>query len=240
MAARSPEALLHLARTAQTPVLRAKYATSGLSQPRLSSDTQALLLRQLYLAHLERGRHEDALAIAEQMIALSVFGDVALHDASRACLCLDRLQDAARHLRTASRSGPPSRRAFHLSCLGSLFANTGQLDKAIPCLRRAVRWATEDRVLYRAQLALCLHKQGETVDLREAFRALGGLRRQGGYADFVLGELAVELGDENAATERLLGFVARVEASSVSIRAGLRHELERAKDLLVQLSQHQT
>lgn len=239
MAAQSAEALLQRARTAHTPVLRAKYATTGLSQPRLSSDTQALLLRQLYLSHLERGRFDDAKAVAEQMIAISVLGDVALHDAARACLCLGQVSEAARHLRTASRSGPPSRRAFHLSCLGSLFANTGHLDKAVTCLRRAVRWATEDRPLYRAQLALTLHRNGSAVDLAQAFGGLHNSKHSGGYADFVLGELAHALGDGDVAIARLLAFVARVEASSISIRAGLRYEFERAKDLLGELSHEQ-
>jgi tetratricopeptide (TPR) repeat protein len=240
MAPQSAEALLHRARTAPTPVLRAKYATSGLSQPRLANDTQALLLRQLYLSHLEQSRYQDALAVAEQMIAVSVLGDVALHDASRACLCLGRVTEAARHLRAASRSGPPSRRAFHLSCLGSLYANTGQLDKAVPCLRRAVRWATADRALYRAQLALALHRSGSAADLQDAFNGLRNPKQQGGYTDFVLGDLALELGELACANEHLLAFVTRVGASSVSIRAGLRHELERAKDLLSRLSQSQT
>jgi tetratricopeptide (TPR) repeat protein len=240
MAPQSAEALLHQAQTAQTPMLRAKYATSGLSQPRLSGDTQALLLRQLYLSHLERGRYEDAKAVAEQMVAVALLGDVALHDAARACLSLGQVSEAARHLRAASRSGPPSRRAFHLSCLGSLYANTGHLDKAVTCLRRAVRWATEDRALYRAQLALALHHNGSVVDLSQAFAVLNGSRRRGGYADFVLGELALALGQRPVASDRLRAFVARVEASSVSIRAGLRHELERAKKLLAELSRHET
>lgn len=236
MSRHTAEALLERARTAETPVLRAKYATSGLQKPRLESDTQALLLRQLYLSHMERGRYEDALAVAEQMLALGSLGDVARHDAARACLCLEDVPGALGHLRTASRSGPPSRRAFHLSCLGSLLLHAGQVPSAVVALRRAVRWATEDRALYRAQLALALQRSGDPSDVQSAFAALVATRPKGGFADFILGEMALVLGKRKLAERKLRAFVTQVEASSVSVRAGLRYEVARAKDLLFDLS----
>lgn len=237
MARRNPEALLMQARAAESPAQRAKYATGGLSQPRLASETQALLLRQLYLAHLESERYEDAKKIAEQMLELGLLGDVALHDASRACLALGDATSAVRYLRTATRSGPASRRAFHLSCLGSLYLHLGQFAEAARVLRRAVRWATEEKPLYRAQLALALKALGEPVDLAEAFSVLEALRRRSGYAEYVLGELALALGKRSYAKNALQTFVSTAEAASISVRAGLRCELLRAKDLLAQLSE---
>jgi tetratricopeptide (TPR) repeat protein len=236
MTRHTAEALLERARAAETPVLRAKYATTGLRQPHLESDTQTLLLRQLYLAYLEREHYEDARSIAEQMVELGSLGDVALHDVARACLCLGDVRGAAAHLRTASRSGPPSRRAFHLSCLGSLHLYEGRIGSAIVALRRAVRWAAEDRTLYRAQLAVALARNGDRSELAAAFAALTAAKPKAGYADFVLGEMALQLGKRKLAERKLRSFEAQVATSSISVRAGLRCETERAKDLLLELS----
>lgn len=225
-------AMLERARAAETPVLRAKYATGGLSQPRLETDTQVLLLRQLYLAHLERERYAEARAVAEQMVAVGDLSDVALHDASRACALLGDVPSAAKHLLTASRSGPTSRRAFHLSCLGSLYFHANEAAKAARVLLRAVRWATSERALYKGQLALVLHALGDAVDIAAAFDELNAMRRNSGYADYVLGELALRTGRPKFGTSKLLSFIAQVEASSVGIQCGLRRETERAKELL--------
>jgi hypothetical protein len=174
------------------------------------------------------------------MVTTDLLGDIAFHDASRACLCLDDVAGAVGHLRTASRSGPPSRRAFHLSCLGSLYFHTGRASTAAVVLRRALRWASEERLLYRGQLALACGLEGSGQDIGPAYEALSASRRRGGYTDYVLGDLARELGKGAVAKRRLQSFVSQVETASVSIRAGLQLELARAKDLLQRLSDPKT
>src|SRR6187551_3019752 len=85
----TPELLLRKATLARTSLTRAKYAQRGLAHGSpLDHTTRVLLLRQLYLSHMEGRRFADALAIADQMVATSVMPDVARQDAARACLGL--------------------------------------------------------------------------------------------------------------------------------------------------------
>src|SRR5690349_10016727 len=101
--------------------MRAKYAARGLSHDgNVDHTTRAMLLRQLYLSHMEGRRFDEALVAAEQMVSLAVMPDVARQDAARACLGLGDRARAIEHLRLASRVSPPSRRAFHLWTLGSV------------------------------------------------------------------------------------------------------------------------
>ena len=81
----SPELLLRKATLARTSGTRAKYAERGLSNSRgLDRETRVLLLRQLYLSHMEARQFDEALAAAEQMIQADVMPDVARQDAARA------------------------------------------------------------------------------------------------------------------------------------------------------------
>ncbi|HEY3495796.1 MAG TPA: tetratricopeptide repeat protein, partial [Polyangiaceae bacterium] len=111
----TPEAMLRKASLARTPVSRAKYAQRGLShRGTLDRTTRTMLLRQLYLSHMEGRRFGDALAVAEQMLESAIMPDVARQDAARACLGLGDREGALVHLRIASRVSPAARRAFHL------------------------------------------------------------------------------------------------------------------------------
>src|SRR5690606_23302402 len=110
--ATAPEVLLRKATLARTSVARAKYAQRGLSHAgEIDETTRMMLLRQLYLSHMEGRRFEDALGVAGQMIACNVMPDVARQDAARACLGLGDTQEAVEHLRIASRVSPAARRA---------------------------------------------------------------------------------------------------------------------------------
>ena len=81
----SPELMLRKASLARTPLTRAKYAKRGLShRGALDRTTRTMLLRQLYLSHMEARRFAEALAIAEQMLEGAVMADVARQDAARA------------------------------------------------------------------------------------------------------------------------------------------------------------
>jgi pentatricopeptide repeat protein len=225
--------LLEKATLARSAGLRAKYATRGLEEPGADTTTQAMLLRQLYIAHMEAKRFEDALAVAEQMIEKGVMPDVAQQDASRACLGLGDSARAIEHLRIASRVGPASRRAFHLWTLGSTLYLLGRSDEAVGILSRAARWGTTARPLYVAQVALARCAAGEDVDgLDELRDRLEEAACGQGYGQFVLGELSFQLGDYATAKRYLDGFVRRTANGRVALAVALSAEIQQAKRLL--------
>ena len=136
----TPEHLLRKATLARTSGLRAKYAMRALDRGgRISRTTRAMLLRQLYLAHMEAKRFEPALGVALDIVALDVMPDVARQDAARACLGLGDHEGAVAHLRLASRVSPPSRRAFHLWTLGSVLYLAERHRETAGTLSRASR-----------------------------------------------------------------------------------------------------
>jgi tetratricopeptide (TPR) repeat protein len=232
----SAEDLLRKATLASTPRLRAKYATSGLARNGTDRTTQAMLLRQLYLAHMEAERFEEALSVSEQMVALDVMPDVARQDAARACLGLEWVDQAVEHLRIASRVGPASRRAFHLWTLGTTLCLAGRSREATGALRRAARWGTTDKPLYQAQLALARLRAGERVLGLQRFRErLADAPCGQGYGQFVLGELCFHLGEREAAIRHLEGFVRRTSGGRVALAVALRAEIARAREILTTL-----
>ncbi len=233
----SPEHLLRKATLARTSGLRAKYAQRGLdSSGSLSRTTRAMLLRQLYLSHMEGRRFDEAHAVAEQMLQLEVMPDVARQDAARACLGVGDRNGALAHLRLASRVSPPSRRAFHLWTLGSVLYLAGRHEEAIGALSRAFRWGTTDRPLYQAQLALSRLAKGESVpDMAEIRERLSDSPCGQGYGQFVLGELAHAAGDDEAARDYLRGFVKRSTSGRVALAVALEGEITRAREILSRL-----
>lgn len=233
----TPEALLRKASLARTSLSRAKYAERGLShRGALDRTTRTMLLRQLYLSHMEGRRFADALAVAEQMLAGAVMPDVARQDAARACLGLGDRDAALLHLRIASRVSPPARRAFHLWTLGSVLFLSGQHAEAIGALSRAARWGTTDKPLYRAQLALARCGAGENVPHLTATRErLEEAPCGQGYGQFVLGALAYEEGDREAAERYLMLFVRRATTGRVALEVALAGEVAYARTLLRRL-----
>lgn len=233
----APELLLRKATLARTSLLRAKYARRGLEHPgALSRTTRVMLLRQLYLSHMEAKRFADALHVAEEMIEQDVMPDVARQDAARACLGLGQQDLALSHLRLASRVSPASRRAFHLWTLGSVLYLAGRHGEAIGALSRAARWGTTDRPLYQAQLALSRRASGEPVtDLAELRERLADAPCGQGYGQFVLGELAHALGDSDAARQYLRGFVRRSTSGRVALAVALQGEIAQARRILREL-----
>jgi tetratricopeptide (TPR) repeat protein len=233
--ATSPELLLRKATLARTSGARAKYAQRGLEQgAALDDTTRTMLLRQLYLSHMEARRFDEARAVAEQMITCDVMPDVARQDAARACLGLGDTDAAIQHLRIASRVSPAARRAFHLWTLGSVLYLNGRPRDAVGALTRALRWGTTDKPLYAAQSALARLAAGEAIDegwsaLREelADAACGQ-----GYGQFVLGELAFAEGDLDAARRYLSAFLRRTQEGRVALQVALAGETARAAELL--------
>lgn len=234
LAPTSPEVMLRKASSAPSAGLRAKYAQRGLDNGRsIDRTTRAMLLRQLYLSHMEAKRFEAALAIAEQMLSLGVMPDVARQDAARACLGLGYRRRAVEHLRLAGRVSPPSRRAFHLWSLGSVLYLQGASQAAVGALGRAARWGTTDKPLYLAQLALARIAAGEQVDrLVELRDALTQAPCGQGYGQFVLGELAYQMGDFESARRYLNGFIKRSTGGRIALQVALEGELGRAREVL--------
>ena len=98
--AATPELLLRKATLARTSGLRAKYALRALDRGgRISRTTRAMLLRQLYLSHMEAKRFDQALTVALEIVSLDVMPDVARQDAARACLGVGDHEGAVSHLR---------------------------------------------------------------------------------------------------------------------------------------------
>jgi tetratricopeptide (TPR) repeat protein len=225
--------MLRRATLARTSGMRAKYATRGLAHEDADPTTQAMLLRQLYLSHIEARRFSEALEVAEQMVATSVMPDVARQDAARACLGLGQLQHALAHLRVAGRVAPASRRAFHLWTLGSTLYLAGHEREAIGPLSRAARWGTTDKPLYQGQVALARLALGERVrGIRQLRERLEEAPCGQGYGQFVLGELAFHQGDSDAARRYLEGFVRRTLSGRVALAVALQAEVTRARQLL--------
>jgi tetratricopeptide (TPR) repeat protein len=230
----SPETMLRKASLARTALSRAKYAKRGLShRGALDRTTRTMLLRQLYLSHMEGRRFGEALVIAEQMLEGAVMPDVARQDAARACLGLGDRDRAIYHLRIASRVSPAARRAFHLWTLGSVLFLTGHHRAAAGALARAARWGTTDKPLYRAQLVLARRAAGESVS------GIAGIRERleeapcgQGYGQFVLGALAFEQRDDEAAERYLAAFVQRATGGRVALEVALAAEVAHARRLL--------
>jgi tetratricopeptide (TPR) repeat protein len=230
--------LLRKATLAETSGARAKYATRGLAAAGDDRTLRAMLLRQLYLSHMEAERFEKASEIARAAIELGVMADVACQDLARAYLGLGRYREAIEELRRASRLGPASRRAFHLWTLGSISYFRGDFAGAALAFERAVRWGTTARPLYQAQLLLArtqLAGGKPLASLADARQALEEAPCGQGYGRFVLGELCHRLGDWAAARQYLEEFIGRADEGRVALRVGLGAELERARSLLAAL-----
>ena len=235
--ATSPEQHLQKAIAARSARTRAKYAQLGLSATRpLDRTTQAMLLRQLYLAHYEGRRFERALEVAVQLIRLQVLVDVAHQDAARACQALGDIRQAVGHLRLAARSSPASRRAFHLWTLGSLLYLEGRYAEASSILSRATRWGTTDKPLYAGHHALARCAQGDRVaQLDRIIEQLETAPCGNGYGRFVLGRLSAYAGRPAEAIRYLDAFVRRTTSGRTALGIALEAEVAEAKRSLDEL-----
>jgi tetratricopeptide (TPR) repeat protein len=235
--ATSPEQHLQKAIAARSARTRAKYAKLGLAATsRIDRTTQAMLLRQLYLAHYEGRRFSSALEVAVQLIRLQVLTDVAHQDAARACQALGDVTQAIGHLRLAARSSPASRRAFHLWTLGSVLYLDRRYSEAASVLARASRWGTTDKPLYTGHLALARCAQGETIpDLDRIIEQLDAAPCGNGYGKFVLGRLCSYGGRRTDAVRYLDSFVRRTTAGRAALAIALDGELAEARQTLVEI-----
>ena len=234
----NPEDCLRKAMAARSARSRARYAKRGLaSAERLDRTTHAMLLRQLYLSLYEARRFRQALAIALQALRLDVLPDVLNQDAARAALASGDLEAALVHLRAAARRGPASRRPFHLWTLGSTLFLARRYPEATAALRRATRWGTNDKPLYRAHLALSQIAGGEHVDgLQEVITSLAEAPCGQGYGRFVLGHLAYAAGEWAAARRYLEAFIKRTSSSRPALGIALEAEVRMTRATLAKMS----
>jgi tetratricopeptide (TPR) repeat protein len=241
--ARAPAAstavdMLERARHATTPRARGIWARRGLSvRARLDRTTQAMLLRQLYLAYYEERRFQRAAEVAEQLVQLRVLPDIAHQDAARARQALGDIDAAAAHLRLAARQGPASRRAFHWWTLGSLYYLARRYDEAITAITRAARWGTTDKPLYHGHLAVVKCTRGQVVpELPALIEQLSGAPSGQGYGRFILGQLAFYDGRREEARRYLSAFVKRSSGGRAALAIALEGELEVARQTLAVLA----
>jgi len=238
VAAPTPEDLLQKATAARSSAARARYARRGLAtrQP-LDRTTQAMLLRQLHLSHYEMRRFDEAREVALQALELGVLVDVIHQDAARAALGSQDIEAAVAHLRVAARRGPASRRPFHLWTLGSVLFLAHRYAESAAALARAVRWATRDKPLYRAHLALVRIASGEKVEgMQSTIDDLASTPCGQGYGRFVLGHLAYAAGAWDAAQRYLEAFVTRTEGARPALALALDGELKMSRATLAKMS----
>lgn len=222
---------LALAMNAASAEERRRLARRGLAQRApLDRTTQAMLLRQVYLGSFELGQLRRAYTAAEQAIDTGVMPDVMHADAARAATALGWGDRAVEHLRTAARSSPASRRAFHFWTLGSTLLLLGRAAEAEGALERAVRWGATDKPLYRAHATLARLAAGEAVrDARRVYNRLAEAPCGHGYGRYVLGMLALHLGEVEVAREHLTAFLARTRASRRAMQLALAGEVREAE-----------
>lgn len=234
----SPEEYLSRAMDAATPRSRGIWARRGLAaRARIDRTTHAMLLRQLYLSHYEQRNFREALEVTSRSLRLGVLADVLHQDAARAAAALGDLDAAARHLRTAARVAPPSRRAFHWWTLGSLYYLASRYVEAVGALSRAARWGTSDKPLYQGHLALALIAAGESdVDTGTHIDRLAEVPAGQGYGRFILGLLAIHDRRPREARAYLQSFVERTEQGRPATCIALDGELTRARKALVALA----
>jgi tetratricopeptide (TPR) repeat protein len=232
-----PEDMLQRALDAVTPRARALWARRGLAcRGPLDRTTQAMLLRQLYLAYFEEERFARASKISDQIVDLHVLPDVAHQDAARVKQALGDMEGAIAHLRLAIRLGPPSRRAFHWWTLGSLYYLIDAQEKAIAVLGRAARWGTTDKPLYQAHLALAQIAAGKPApDLGTLIDRLAHVPSGNGYGRFVLGQMAFHARRWEDARRWLEAFVQRSSSGRRAMAIALRGEIASAQQTLARL-----
>jgi tetratricopeptide (TPR) repeat protein len=230
----SPEEHLARAMAAKTSRARGTWARRGLaSRARLDRTIQAMLLRQLYLAHFEQKKFKEAFEVSEQSLRLGVLPDVVHQDAARAAAAIGDIDCAARHLRTAARLGPPNRRAFHWWTLGGLYFLSDRYVEAIAALERATRWSTRERPLYQGHLAVARCASGVRVaSLGPLISKLASVPAGQGYGRFVLGLLSYYAGRYDAARRYLEAFVARTVEARAPMSIALGGEVARARTTL--------
>lgn len=234
----SAEDCLRRALEARDSQGRARWAQKGLAldSADLAPDTQVLLLRQLYLAHLEARRFRKATEVAAQMATLGPLRDIACHDHARVLEALGETEAAIMAQRRAARAAPLARRSFQLWSLATLQHFHGDALGARRTLERAERWAHRDRALIRAHHAYVRLCSGIAVpELDQRIADLQRSPAREGYGQWLLGMIAYEIGDARRAAVHLRAFLRRHAAADEARTITLREELRRARVALAEI-----
>ncbi|MDQ3036631.1 MAG: tetratricopeptide repeat protein [Myxococcota bacterium] len=234
----SAEDFLRLALAASDASSRARLARRGLAldSSDLDPDTQVLLLRQIYLSHLDARRFRKAAEVAEQMSKVGAMKDIAQHDLSRALAAVGDLDAAIEAQRAAARNAPADRRSFQQWSLGTLQHWAGDIDAALRSLARAERWSTRGRPMVRAHIAYVRLSSGLAApDLDRTITDLQKSPSREGYGQWLLGMIAYELGDKRKAAVHLRAWLRRHAAPDEAKTITLREELRRARVALAEI-----
>jgi len=234
-AASPSEELLQRAIAAREPREREKLAREGLAleDPARAPDTQFLLLRQVYLAQLERDRFDEAIELATEMAQVGPFADLAHNDRSRALAARGDAKASIDAQRQALAAAPRERRSFQGFFLATLLHFAGEIADSLAVVAVAERDAQRDRPLVRALGAFIRLDAGLAVPrLAEIVRDLGRSRSREGYGQYLLGMIAHHVGDRGKASAHLRAFLRRNAAIDRAKVLTLREELHRARRVL--------
>lgn len=225
----TPEEWLLASVRAQDPAHRERYAQKGLAFDDIDDDTHVLLLRQLYVAHLEQGRLERALEVTTRMLAVAALPDVVHHDRARVLVGLGRSLEALHAQRLAARTATPKRKSFQLWSLATLEHHRGDTEGALRTLARALRASVRDRALLKAHALFIKLERGDAVrGADEIVHALEASKNREGYGEYLLGMIAHHRGDRARATAHLGAFLTRNRAVDAAKALTLEEELRRA------------
>lgn len=234
--ASSPEHHLSLALEAEGPHLRLRHANAGLNagaEGEIEDDTRFLLLRQLYLAHLELGELDRAVEIGQAMIAIGSLPDIAYHDLARAYWARGDRELAITSQRLAARAAPADRRSFHRWNLASFQYWADDAAGALTTLTKALRWSKSDRPLIRGHQAFIRLATGRpTRRLDATIEELRASPHGRGYGQFLLGMIHHHMGDYAKAAVHLRAFINRQASANAMKRLALFDELQCARSIL--------
>lgn len=193
----------------------------------IDSETQLLLLRELFKATVREGHPRSALAVARKMVRLGVLSEVAHADLGRACSGLRWYSQASQGYRLAARYAPATRRALHWSSCGLALWHAERHDEAIAAMDRAIRWSTTTRALHVTQVAMIeLSRGNHSSDLKALITDLALTPQAEGYGRFVLGWIHHRLGNADGVA-LLQEFLRRNEHDPMRAST-LRGEIEKA------------
>lgn len=228
---------LDRARMAKSARARASYARAGLERNPVDPETRWLLLRQLYIAHLETRAWALARQVAEDMAIVNpALRDVALFDLARAYFAERRWAEGRLALLRSLDNAPRERRWDCVFALARADAVRGAPKEALWWLKtgratdRSNACVQAAKVIWRAQA-------GESVtrgSLAKAYAALQSMTTRPIIGDFFAAQLLQLLGSPDAATVFEQFQHAALELGCIQ-RLGLAAELFATEEHLVEL-----
>lgn len=233
----SPLGQLRKARAAKGAATRAKYARAGLEQSPEDAETRWMLMRQLYISHLELGAWPLAHAVAAEMTGtLSELEDVARFDVARVHLAKHEWALAKAEFERGEQVAPASRQWDHRFARARVEAIVGQPERAISLLdeaRQSVVRFPKDAVV-RAALLVWRAQAGARARrdaLGRAYEQLASAETLPALGDFFAARLLALL-ERAEARSVFEGFLDAVEALPTVARLGFEPETHCARECL--------